>query len=695
MECRITFQASTTARSDATHAYKGESMKAVGNAEYRILGAEPHPMLALLLLLGIFTLFYFSALSGFALSIDDEMGAVRTSPDVWARHGRWLMYLLELRVIPQPTLAFFPLFVFGLCCSIGYLLVARAHGMGLADGRTYLLFLIFSAFPTLFHIINFAGNLVGLGIGILACCTAIHLFARDGARAMDGRHAGRKALLGSFALQSVLVAIGIGAYQSLVLFALAGYLGITLHQMVVRQMPWRGWLARNAWTAAVLAVATALSEAAGFSLRRMLGAPLTHVSNFFRPGLLLEDPAKVVLRTLESIGELYGGEASAYGYMFLAIPALILAGLTGLAVSATWQAPRRLALAVLQGAAVLAAPFLLNLATGGSPLPLRTMLGVPIAIWSIVLLGALSPRKPIRIVTLILAAVVAMQSLYSFSALQSARQLQFDRDRQLAADIYFRAVEKIPGFDPSRRYPIAVFGYPPSSTVYPIPRGSTFGASFFEWSHGRTTRSVALLQALGYPGFSAADESDPALALDMLAMPVWPNPESIRFTRGILLVKLGDTPNEVYQASMARAIADVQADPFWRMDQSFAGLEVSHAVMTRDETGIALSAGRDVQIAIVTGAGEQLRSCQVLRVSGAVHAGQPDVAELFYLPLGTTAFSGLHRARAAVGPQNPTGRVDFVITSTQGFEDRLRFDPVNGEQASRVSDLAVSCVVPN
>jgi len=290
--------------------------------------------------------------------------------------------------------------------------------------------------------------------------------------------------------------------------------------------------------------------------------------------------------------------------------------------------------------------------------------------------------------------VVAIQSLYSFSALQSARQLQFDRDRQLAADIYFRAVEKIPDFDPSRRYPIAVFGYPPSSTVYPIPRGSTFGASFFEWDRGRTTRSVALLQALGYSGFSAADESDPALVLDMLAMPAWPSPESVRFTRGIVLVKLGDTPNKIYQASMVRAIADVQADPFWRMDQSLADLEVSNAFMTRDATGIALSAGRDVQIAFGTGVGEQLRSCQVLRVSGAVHAEQSDVAELFYLPLGTTGFSGLHRARAAVGPENATGRFDFVITSAQGFEDRLRFDPVKGEQASRVSDLAVSCVVP-
>ncbi|MGJ4727993.1 glucosyltransferase domain-containing protein [Luteimonas sp. SDU101] len=669
-------------------------MKAVGNAEYRILGTEPHPILALLLLLGIFTLFYFSALSGFALSIDDEMGAVRTDPGVWASQGRWLLYLLELWVIPQPTLAFFPMFVFGLCCSIGYLLVARAYGLGLADGRTYLLFLIFCAFPTLYHIINFAGNLVGLGVGILACCAAIHLFARDVSRPIDERHEDHKARLVSFALQSVLVAIAIGAYQSIVLFALAGYLGITLHHMLAHHMPWRDWLARNAWTAAVLAVATALSEAAGLSLRRMLGVPLEYVNGFFRPGLLLEDPANVVLRTLKAIGELYGGDASAYGYVFLAIPALISAGLVGLAVRATSQGPRRLALATFQGAAVLAAPFLLNLATGGYLLPLRSMLGVPVAIWSIVLLGAFSPSKPIRVVTLTLSAVVAVQSLYSFSALQSARQLQFDRDKQLAAEVYFRVVEKIPDFDRSRRYPIAVFGYPPSSTIYPIPRTSTFGASFFQWSHGRTVRFVALLQALGYPGFSAAYEGDNKLVLDMLAMPAWPNPESIRFTRGTVLVKLGDTPNNTYRASMVRAASDVQADPFWRMDQSVADLGVSHAVMTRDATGIALSAGRDVQIVFGTGAGEQLRSCRVLRVSGTVHAEQPDVAQLFYSPLGTDAFSELNSTRAAVGPENATGRVDFLITSTQGFEDRLRFDPVKREQASRVSDLAVSCVVP-
>ena len=130
------------------------------------------------------------------------------------------------------------------------------------------------------------------------------------------------------------------------------------------------------------------------------------------------------------------------------------------------------------------------------------------------------------------------------------------------------------------------------------------------------------------------------------------------------------------------------------MDQSVAELRVNHATMIRDATGIALSAGRDVQVAIVTGAGEQLRSCQVLRVSGSVHAEHSDVAQLFYSPLGTAGFSELHSARAAVGPENTTGRVDFLITSAQGFEDRLRFDPVRGEQASRVSDLAMSCVVP-
>ena len=669
-------------------------MKTVGNAGCKIFSIEPPAAFALLLLLGVFVLFYFNALSSFALSIDDEMGAVRTDPGIWASQGRWLMYLLELRIIPQPTLAFFPLFVFGLCCSASYLFVAKAHNMGLDDGRTYLLFVIFCAFPTIFHIINFSGNLIGLGIGILACCGALYLFSRD-ASAVVEQQKSFKNRLGSFALQAALVAIAIGAYQSIVLLALAGYLGVVLHQMVAsRPMPWSEWLGRNVWIAAVLVMATVISEAIGYWLRHVLGVPLEYVNDFFRPELLLENPGKVLLSTLKAMGEIYGGAASAYGYVFSAIPAVILAGLVGLTERASAQGMRRSAFLLLYGVAVLIAPFLLNLASGGSLLPLRSMLGVPLAIWSIVLLGVFSPRKPIRVTALLLSVVVALQSLYSFSALQSAKQLQFDRDKQLAAEIYFRAIEKIPDFDRTRQYPIAVFGYPPSSTLYPIPRTSTYGASFFEWSNGRTLRVAALLKVLGYPGFTAAYDGDSRRVVEMLAMPTWPHPDSIRFSHGVLLVKLGDRPNNTYQASMVRAAADVPALPFWRMDESAADLRVGNAVMHRTNgTGIAISAGRDVQIAIVTGALEQLRSCRVLRVSGVVHAKEPDTAQLFYSPHGAAGFSELNSAKAEVGPENSTGRVNFLITSSQGFDDRLRFDPVKREQASNVSDLALSCAV--
>jgi len=670
-------------------------MKTVGNAGRTIFGIEPPPSFALVLLLGTFVLFYFSALSGFALSIDDEMGAVRTDPAIWASQGRWLMYLLELRIIPQPTLAFFPLFVYGLCCSAGYLLVAKAHDLGLDDGRTYLLFVIFCAFPTIFHIINFEGNLIGLGLGIVACCGAIYLFSRDASGVMAQQQRNIKNRLSSLALQAALVAIAIGAYQSIVLFALAGYLGIVLHQMVASPpMPWREWLRRNAWIAAVLVMATVISEAIGYSLRHMLHVPLEYVNDFFRPELLLENPGKVLLSTLKAMGEIYGGAATAYGYIFYSIPAVILAGLIGLTERASAQGLRRSAFALLYGVAVLIAPFLLNLASGGSLLPLRSMLGVPFAIWSIALLGVFSPRKPIRVTALVLSMVVALQSLYSFSALQSAKQLQFDRDKQLAAEIYFRAIEKIPDFDRTRQYPIAVFGYPPSSTLYPIPRTSTYGASFFEWSNGRTLRVAALLKVLGYPGFTAAYDGDSRRVVELLAMPTWPHSDSIRFSHGVLLVKLGDRPNNTYQASMVRAAADVPSLPFWRMDESATDLRVGNAVMHRTNgPAIAISAGRDVQIAIVTGALEQLRSCRVLRVSGVVHAKEPDIAQLFYSPLGAAGFSELNSAKAVVGPENSTGRVTFLITSSQGFEDRLRFDPVKREQASNVSDLALSCIV--
>ncbi len=649
---------------------------------------------ALLLLMGVFVLFYFSALSGFSLSIDDELNAVNSDPVAWASQGRWLLYLINSFVIPQPTLVFFPLFFFGICCSVGYLFIAKAHHIGLNDFRTYLLFVLFCGFPTIFHMTNFAANTVGRGIGLVASSTAAYLFALDLDRAAAEGAASRWKV-GSFLGQAALIAIAIGAYQSVVLFAFATYLGLVLHRMVtLPTIPLRAWVAWHAWIAAVLVSSALLSEIAGYSLRVALGVSLAYVGDFLRPELLVSDPAGVFRRSFESMWRVYAGSAQAFGYSYVAIPALILVGLAALAVQASRPTKWWPIVPALYSFGVLASPFVLNLLTGGL-LPLRSLLGVPYAVFLVATFAVFSRSSSIRSVGLVLTAAVALQSLYAFSALQSAKRLQFDRDQELAFEIYKRAVGQIENFDRAKSYELDVYGGLDFPSIYPIPPTSTFGASFFGWDGGNPRRVVAVMEVLGYPNFiMVSRENRQRTVPEMLSMPVWPHPESVKFSKGVILVKLGDRPSRAYSAAIQQVGTRSTAGVFWRLNPLSKELRVANArIQEKTATQLSLSAGRDVQLAFVTGKPVVLRSCKLLEITGAVQVSVADSVQLFFRTSGELRFSEQSSSAIDIGVSGATSRIRFVVPSVHGFEDSFRLDPVRVEQASKVSELALRCLV--
>ncbi|MDX9839272.1 MAG: hypothetical protein RBT39_17055 [Azoarcus sp.] len=75
------------------------------------LGRLLLPELGVLLL--IFVVLYYYRLANYYPLIDDEVAAVRTSPEIWLSQGRWGAYLFELLVLPNPVLLSCPFF-----CSV-------------------------------------------------------------------------------------------------------------------------------------------------------------------------------------------------------------------------------------------------------------------------------------------------------------------------------------------------------------------------------------------------------------------------------------------------------------------------------------------------------------------------------------------------------------------------------------------------
>ncbi|HET6618614.1 MAG TPA: glucosyltransferase domain-containing protein [Dongiaceae bacterium] len=494
-----------------------------------------------LILLATFSMFYLGQLASFSLSIDDEVAALREDAAVWVAQGRWLVYLIERFIISQPSLPFLPLFLFGALASAGYMILVKAHGYQLDKAPVFLLFTLFAGFPTLYFILNFAGNMVGLGAGILLACSSLHLF--DGTlRAFAGGGAQYRKEAGRFALQAILGAAAVGAYQSLILLIAAGCCGLfILHALRRPAIPLREIVLVHAYLACNLLASMALALLISRGLQWMLGIEPAYVGQFVRIDQLLDKPAWVLDRTVKQYWQVYGGKRAVYGFRYWTFPTLILLGMFALLA----RVPRRAACllaALVYLLGITAVPFALNVITSGF-VPFRAMVGVPYVFWFFAAAAILSHIPAVRRIAAILIVIVAVQCLYTFSEFQATRRLAFEHDVQLAAQIYGRISTQVPAFDVTKTYRADFYGKQEFKTVYREIEGSTLSASFFEWDGGNPHRIAAFMKILGYSNIATVDNATRSALLPVFQeMPVWPAEGSVRVVDGVILVRLGPEP---------------------------------------------------------------------------------------------------------------------------------------------------------
>ncbi|MBV8915955.1 MAG: hypothetical protein JOZ05_23305, partial [Acetobacteraceae bacterium] len=216
------------------------------------------------------------------------------------------------------------------------------------------------------------------------------------------------------------------------------------------------------------------------------------------------------------------------------------------------QAVTRLLALVLTGA-VLAAPFAMNLASGGT-MPPRTLVAAPAALWFTVLLGLEFGSPWLRRATVLATLAASAQALYVFALFQAADAVAKQRDEQLAAAIYARIAEVRPDLAYGDPIKLDVFGGQPLRSPYPRVKDSTVGASVFEWDGGNPYRIASLYRVLGYSGIVPVDDEQRRRLLPVFAsMPVWPAKGSVRAEGDATLVKLGNTPGNVHDVLLHNA----------------------------------------------------------------------------------------------------------------------------------------------
>ncbi len=499
-----------------------------------------------LILLGIFFVFYYFKLSTFSISIDDELSAVRESANVWLVQGRWGIYLLERFCISEQVVPFFPFFVFGCCLALSYPILLSAFGVRRLTPVHYAAFPMYAAFPIWMFAVSFFSNTIGFGLGQLLAACAVRscaplLSAASGVALQRPTWPRKLALV---VRPAAFAAAAISMYQTFAFSVAVLGLALILVASLNEGTQWRAAARRCVILLLILAVAALLYEVVELVLLALVGLGKEHyVGNFLNLPALLHEPGHVLALVTSNITGTYAGDASIFGIAAYAFAVVVGCGIAALASWPEVSVGKRVLL-VVAAVAMLALPFTLHVAAGGD-LPARTLVAVPATMWFFAMLGMTSPRRWLAKLAFVAVIVAAVQILYISNLLQAANDFVRKHDEALAAAIYTRIVSVNADIfsDNETAALVDFYGAKKFDSVYPRPHPSTLGYSFFEWDGGNIYRIVTYMHVLGYSQLQipspAQRHLNDALFRDM---PAWPNPASVRVANGMTLIKLGAEP---------------------------------------------------------------------------------------------------------------------------------------------------------
>ncbi len=479
----------------------------------------------------VFCLVYAYELAHFNLSIDDELMAFSQACN-FSVIGRWLHTLVRKTLWLQVVVPTGPLLIFGAALALAFVFILRVFAIVPFRAGHLLTFAAFALFPTWMAQMEFVGNLIPVGVGLV--CAVLAAWVMLGPLAARGI---QWPLPVRMLLAVVLVAVAVGAYQSLPLLTLALLLAGSLRAVAQAEAAKRTFWQMAAAGAAVVVAGSLLSL--GIAKLDMMACGLgahDYAKSFFDPGAFWRDPVGMLRVVVKDAGHQVWGHWKAFGVSRVVFT---LAIVLSAAVCVRAAAPGRRWLVLLGLCLIFLVPTGFDWVTG-APLPIRTYFATAGVMCSFLLMAyVMAPRPWVRTLVAALALLVAVQGLYIHSIQQARGWMVRQHDARLAAGIY-NEVMRQSGQSDEQAVHLNIRGRKPfHSNLYPAVPSTTHGASFFEWDNGYQVRMVAYMRMQGYENVREyreqfAGQFDEAYA----RMPAWPLPGSVKQVDGVFLVKL-------------------------------------------------------------------------------------------------------------------------------------------------------------
>jgi hypothetical protein len=471
-------------------------------------------------------LFHLPQITGFFLSVDDEFGVYRTDLQGWVAQGRWGVFLVYKISGILPTLPFVHNVTFCFLTSYGAFLLYKLLKQSINSLFVFTA-LLFTSWPTYWFILEFYGNILPTALGILFTLISLSLFFNPDKYSPFFR----------YFLSSFLIAFSISLYQVFVLYALV--LGLIVFFFQFREsgsFPYFKFLKFVAFVFTGLLLYLLINQ---FFIK-WFQLETTYIDSLFTFKFWKDDSIKVIRYFLNELASVYSGSRAVYGNSMLGLKALILLFVICLIFQRSTTIKQKLN-SISALVVVVFLSMALNLASNGVMF-YRTLIAVPLAIWFVAYFVQTTLSARFSKVYFVVLGLLLYNILSSVSAYQASTNLCINHDQNTATLLYNRISQKVPGFSRDSTYKLFVYGslnY--HNPVYPDVMSSTMQGSFFEWYNGSSGRIALFLKLMGYNNLvsgqgKAFDDFRPLVK----TMKPWPNDSSIVYSKGHILIKLGN-----------------------------------------------------------------------------------------------------------------------------------------------------------
>ena len=464
-------------------------------------------------------------LFNFTLSVDEEIKTFVNTDLSWVSEGRWSNYILMKLFMPESLVPFLPTFI-----AVFFIVVSCLMFFAIIDADCFskaIFCCLFITFPSNAYFMEFNTYNFAVSIGIASAVLSIILLKN---------FIMKKGMCNLF-LSVLCAAFSIGVYQSIIglLMCIISVYLLSLVNTVKDEIRNHYILKFCAFSLLMLGMSVLLYKLIDFAMKYLLGVRTdAYLNNFvgWKDNNILHTSKALYKNIVDHLlGQQFYGEKTILALWFVLAVLIVKIYLIKGKLTKLYG----VAFIIL----ALLSPFFVSICLG-SPLPVRSMVGLPTMIAGIWYITSISLHKNFRLVLLGAALLIAISNSFSITRLFYTDYFNWQADRDLAIRIMGRVSTLDINYD-NKPIPIVFIGEIKYRENPVFLKTESFGSSFFQYGGPNQYRISYFLRTLGINEFAPTSQVQIKQAIDISkSMKVWPNKDSVIFSANMIIIKLGE-----------------------------------------------------------------------------------------------------------------------------------------------------------